>query len=124
MFKFLTRLISGTLKLVSKRGTSQYDVDLKFQTKRLSSKLFGYISKTEASVAANLKLDYKFAKTKEQRVMFAFSLADRSPKNLVDIRGTCSLFSTSYPNFNFDANFKLQVCSFVMRLEPNRVFHF
>ncbi|KAJ3640007.1 hypothetical protein Zmor_003331 [Zophobas morio] len=100
--------LQGTLKLVSKRGTSQYDVDLKFQTKRLSSKLFGYISKTEASVAANLKLDYKFAKTKEQRVMFAFSLADRSPKNLVDIRGTCSLFSTSYPNFNFDANFKLQ----------------
>ncbi|KYB29704.1 hypothetical protein TcasGA2_TC031518 [Tribolium castaneum] len=100
--------LQGTLKLVSKRGTSQYDVDLKFQTKRLTSKLFGYISRTEASVAANLKLDYKFAYTKEQRVMFAFSLANRSPRNLVDYRGACSLFSTSYPHFNFDANLQFK----------------
>lgn len=87
-------------------------MDLKFQTKRLTSKLFGYISKSEASIAANLKLDYKFSLTKEQRVLLEFSLANRSPKNLIDIRGTCSLFSTSYPNFNFDAKFIFQVCLF------------
>lgn len=101
--------IIGTLKLVSKKGTSQYDVDLKFQTKRLTSKLFGYISKANASIATSLKLDYKFVHTKEQRVMFEFSLANRSPKHIMDIRGTCSLKSTAYPNFNFDAKLKFQV---------------
>lgn len=86
-------------------------MDLKFQTKRLTSKVFGYISKTDASVATNLKLDYKFANTKEQRVVFDFSLANRSSPNIAAILGDCSLLSTAYPHFNFDALLKLQVGS-------------
>lgn len=90
---------------------SQYDVNLEFQTKRLESTLFGYISKTDAMVATNLKLDYKFVNTKKHRVAFDFSLANRSSRNIVAIVGDCSLLSTAYPNFNFDTFLKIQVSS-------------
>lgn len=84
-------------------------MDLKFQTKRLSSKLFGYISKTDASIATNLQLDYKFVGAKEERVVLNFSFANRSTRNLMAVIGNASLASTAHPHVNFDAMCKLQV---------------
>lgn len=94
---------------MSKRGISQYTVDLKFETKRLRSKLFGYISTTESSVDASLYTDYKFFKTKEQRLSIKFGFANRSPKNMVVLVGFCNLNSTAYPNLNIDTNVTFQV---------------
>lgn len=84
-------------------------MDLKFQTKRLSSKLFGYISKTDASIATNLQLDYKFVHAKEERVVLNFSFANRSTRNLMAIIGNANLDSSAHPYLNFDALCKLQV---------------
>lgn len=95
--------------MLSKRGISQYTVDLKFETKRLHSKLFGYISTTESSVEATLYSDYKFYRTKEQRLTMKFGVSNRSPKNMVVIIGFCSLNSTAYPNLNIDSNVTFQV---------------
>lgn len=104
----------GTIKSVTKKGITQFDVDLKFQTKRLSSKLFGYISKTDASIATNLQLDYKFVHAKEERVVLNFSFANRSTRNLMAVIGDASLISTAHPHINFDALCKLQVSQFLL----------
>ncbi|XP_066155546.1 uncharacterized protein Apoltp [Euwallacea fornicatus] len=100
--------LQGFVDLISKKDISQYTVDLKFETKRFSSKLFGYVSKTEYSLGSNLHLDYKFVGAKEQRVSFQSSLANRSKKNLVVFRGSCNVQSTAYPSFNFDSNATFQ----------------
>ncbi|XP_030755989.1 uncharacterized protein LOC115882214 [Sitophilus oryzae] len=100
--------LQGSVDLISKRDIAQYTVDLKFNTKRLASKLFGYISKTESSVGTDLHLDYKFVGTKEERVSFKFSLANRSRKTLDRYIGTCDVESTAYPNFNFNTNVTFQ----------------
>ncbi|KAF7269539.1 hypothetical protein GWI33_017432 [Rhynchophorus ferrugineus] len=100
--------LQGSVDLISKRDISQYTVDLKFHTKRLTSKLFGYISKTESSAGTDLHLDYKFVNAREERVSFRFSGANRSRKNLAKIIGTCELQSTSYPKFNFNTNVTFQ----------------
>ncbi|KAK4871887.1 hypothetical protein RN001_016011 [Aquatica leii] len=103
--------IQGELKWVSKKGVSQGDVDLKFQTKRLISKLFGYISKTDASVGTNLKLDYKFVNTKEQRAILDVSLANRSTRTLMALLGDIRVETTAYPHFNFEGALKFQRAS-------------
>lgn len=99
----------GSLKWVTKKGISQCDVDLKFQTKRLTSKLFGYISKSDASIGTNLKLDYKFVNTREHRAILDFSLANRSTRTMVAILGNIRIETTAYSHFNFDAALKFQV---------------
>ncbi|KAF5300365.1 hypothetical protein FQR65_LT00986 [Abscondita terminalis] len=103
--------IQGTLKWISKKGVSQGDVDLKFQTKRLTSKLFGYISKTDASIGTNLKLDYKFVNTKEQRVVVEVLLANRSTRTLMALLGDIKVETSAYPHFNFESALKFQRAS-------------
>lgn len=94
---------------MSKKGISQYTVDLKFETKRLYSKLFGYISKSESSLEVNLYQDYKFHHTREQRITLKFGVANRSRKNMIVVVGFCNLNSTAYPNMNFASNATFQV---------------
>lgn len=88
---------------------SQWDVDLKFQTKRLMSKLFGYVSVQEMSIGTNLKLDYRFVSTQEHRVTLDFEAVNRSTRNLAALLGHVRVETTSYPHFNFDAAVKYQV---------------
>ncbi|KAL3290379.1 hypothetical protein HHI36_023721 [Cryptolaemus montrouzieri] len=99
--------IQGSVKMINKRGVFQYDVDLKFQTKRVTSKLFGYISKTPATLATQLRMMYKFPKATEQGIDLSFSLANRSKRNIMDIQGAASLESSSYPQYDFDSKLKL-----------------
>lgn len=51
--------LAGTLKVVTKKGISQYDIKLRFDTKRLTAILMGYVTDSEASTSTKLKLDYK-----------------------------------------------------------------
>ncbi|KAF5274561.1 hypothetical protein FQA39_LY07173 [Lamprigera yunnana] len=100
--------IQGTLKWVSKKGVGQCDVDLKFHTKRLTSQLFGYLSKTDASVGSNLKLYYKFVNTQEQRAALEILLANRSTRTLTALLGDLRLETSNYPHFNFESALKFQ----------------
>ncbi|XP_060537065.1 uncharacterized protein LOC132708634 isoform X2 [Cylas formicarius] len=100
--------LQGSIDYISKKDISQYTVDLKFHTKRLTSKLFGYISKTESSIGADLHLDYRFQHTRQHRVSLKFSLANRSRKNIAIIIGTCDVRSSAYPNVNFNTNVTFQ----------------
>ncbi|KAG5880871.1 hypothetical protein JTB14_004019 [Gonioctena quinquepunctata] len=93
---------------MSKKGISQYSIDLKFGTKRFISRLYGYISKTESSLEASLYNDYKFLHMKEQRVTLTFGAANRSHKNIVVFEGFSRLVSSAYPNMNFAANATIQ----------------
>ncbi|CAG9816912.1 unnamed protein product [Phaedon cochleariae] len=99
---------SGNVDLMSKKGISQYSVELKFETKRFYSKLYGYITTSGTSIQASLFNDYKFQHTKEQRVTFEFSGANRSRKNMIVFDGAYNLVSTAYPNMNVAANATFQ----------------
>ncbi|XP_018566495.1 uncharacterized protein LOC108907336 [Anoplophora glabripennis] len=100
--------LDGSIDLMSKKSISQYTVDIKFETKRLNSKLFGYISKSESSLEVNLYQDYKFHHTKEQRITLKFGVANRSRNNMVVVLGFCNLNSSAYPNLNFASNATFQ----------------
>lgn len=106
--------VLGSVEVMSKNDVTQYALDLKFVTKRLTSKIFGYILKSDASINVDLNLDYKFIKTKEQRVSLNFSIANRSRKGLNVVTLTCKLNTTAYQNFNFDTNVKLTVIKNVL----------
>lgn len=100
--------LEGTVKQITKSGISQYDVDLKFKTKRLNSKLYGYISRDDASVSSTLKFTYKFQNTKEHIVLTDFSLSNRSTKNIFVLHGDAKVTASAYPNYNFNSTFSLQ----------------
>ncbi|KAJ8914493.1 hypothetical protein NQ315_002765 [Exocentrus adspersus] len=100
--------LEGSIDSMSKRGISQYTVDLKFETKRLNSKLFGYISKSESSLEVNMYQDYKFQNAKEQRIVLKFGVANRSRNNMVIVVGFCNLTCTAYPYLNFVSNATFQ----------------
>ncbi|XP_045482614.1 uncharacterized protein LOC123686485 [Harmonia axyridis] len=99
--------IKGSINFVNKRGISQYHVDMKFQTKRVTAKMFGYISKKQVTIATQLRLLYKFPNAPEQGVDLAFSLANRSKRNFMDIQGSAKFESSSYPQYDFDSKVKL-----------------
>ncbi|KAK9890371.1 hypothetical protein WA026_010464 [Henosepilachna vigintioctopunctata] len=99
--------IQGSVKLLTKKSISQYDVNLKLQTKRVTSKLFGYITKTPTTIATRLRMLYKFPTSKEQGIDFICSLANKSKRNIMDIQGTAVLESSSYPQYDFSSKLNL-----------------
>lgn len=103
-------MFSGEIEYISKKGISQYTVDVMFETKRFSSKTFGYISTGEASfIEASLYTDYKFQYTKEQRLTIKFGAANKSRRNIVILFGFWNFNTTAYPNLNVDGNVTYQV---------------
>lgn len=106
---YLYPFVSGTLKWVEKAGVSQCDVDLKFQTKRLTSKLFGYISKTESSLGTDFKVDYAFVNTQPQWIKFYFIYANRSPASYFSFFSNSTLETTAYPQFNYKSSLIFKV---------------
>jgi len=50
--------MTGTVKVTDKKGIQQHELSLLFETKRLQTKLTGYIIYTEPSIAAKLSIDY------------------------------------------------------------------
>lgn len=101
--------ITGSVKLISKAGISQYDVDLKFKTKRLASKLFGYVSLSKTSVTSTLKLDYKFVDKREHEVLVDVTLARRFSPNMEVITAEAKVAASAYPSYNFNSTLTLQV---------------
>jgi hypothetical protein len=101
LFIYKSSFFTGNLKWIEKKGVSQCDVNLEFNTKKVLMKLFGYVRKSEASVSTNLRLDYKFPKEKTETVKIEAELSNRTIKSLFHVRGNLKLESTAYPQFNF-----------------------
>lgn len=93
--------LSGTIRNAWKNDVMQCDVDLTFRTKKVWSKLVGYVVKRNASLASDFKLDYQLQKMpKKETLQFEVSLVNRSSKTLTQKTADMKLHSTAYPQLN------------------------
>lgn len=99
--------LSGTVKIIDKNEINQCDVNLEFKTKKLSTKLFGYISRGSSSFSADLKLSYHFSTPEYVRVTLKW--VNKSSKSLTQFNGGFSLDTSAYKHFNFESSLKYQV---------------
>uniref|UniRef100_W4VR36 Putative lipoprotein n=1 Tax=Corethrella appendiculata TaxID=1370023 RepID=W4VR36_9DIPT len=98
--------MAGTIKATDKKGILQFDVNLQFETKKLQTKLGGYITRTDASVSSKMTFDYRFLDNPQQTIDFEAELANRSNRGRTEIIGSLQLKSTAYPYLNFTTNMK------------------
>lgn len=93
--------LSGTIRNAWKNNVSQCDVDLTFRTKKVWSKLVGYIVRRNVSLAADFQLDYQLQKMpKKETLQLDISLSDRSSNTLTHKAADLKLRSTAYPQLN------------------------
>lgn len=97
--------LSGNVKLNDKKGIMQYDVNLRFETKRFQTELAGSITRRELSLSTNLKADYKFMDGPTQTIEFEADLNNRGQKFRSDVNGAVKWKSTAYPKYNFAGDF-------------------
>ncbi|XP_031834655.2 apolipoprotein lipid transfer particle isoform X2 [Nomia melanderi] len=93
--------LTGTIRNAWKNDVLQCDVDLFYRTKRIWSKLVGYVVKRNASLASDFQLDYQMQKMpRKETLRFEISLANRSSKTLTYKSADMKLHSTAYPQLN------------------------
>ncbi|XP_066586148.1 uncharacterized protein Apoltp [Prorops nasuta] len=93
--------ITGTVKNGEKNNVSQCDIDLTFQTKRVWSKLIGYIVKRNTSISGDFQLNYQLQKMpRKETLHLEVSLTNRSSKTLSHKAAELKLHSTAYPQLN------------------------
>lgn len=94
-------IISGAIRNAQKNNVSQFDIDLTFQTKRVWSKLIGYIVQRNISLAGDFQLDYQLQHMpKRETLHLEVSLSNRSSKTLTYKTAELKLQSTAYPQLN------------------------
>lgn len=80
---------------------SQCDIDLSFATKKIKSRVQGYIMKRDISLTGNVKLDYQLSKSpKKETLQVEIALINRSTKTLAHKEANFKLHSTAYPQLN------------------------
>lgn len=93
--------VSGVIRNAEKSNISQFDIDLTFQTKRVWSKLVGYIVKRNTSLAGDFQLDYQLQRMpRKETLHLEVSLSNRSTKVLTYKSADLKLHSTAYPQLN------------------------
>ncbi|EZA49996.1 Apolipophorins [Ooceraea biroi] len=93
--------MSGAIRNAHKNNVSQFDIDLTFQTKRVWSKLVGYIVKHNISLAGDFQLEYQLQRMpKKESLHLEISLSNRSSKTLTHKAAELKLHSTAYPQLN------------------------
>lgn len=93
--------LSGTIRNAHKNNVSQFDIDLTFQTKRVWSKLVGYVVKRNTSLAGDFQLDYQVQRMpKKESLHLEISISNRSSKTLTHKTADLKLQSTAYPQLN------------------------
>ncbi|XP_024879673.1 uncharacterized protein LOC112459670 [Temnothorax curvispinosus] len=93
--------ISGVIRNAQKNNVSQFDIDLTFQTKRVWSKLVGYIVRRNISLAGDFQLDYQLQRMpRKETLHLEVSLSNRSSKTLTYKAAEMKLHSTAYPQLN------------------------
>lgn len=102
----------GKVTVITKKDIKQWDIELKFETKRLKSKWEGYVIRSPTSTLSKMGVDYRFIETKEEHIDFEIEYADRSKIHPVKVRNihvaNLKLSSTAYPKLNFVLNNQLQ----------------
>lgn len=94
-------ITSGAIRNAQKNNISQFDIDLTFQTKRVWSKLIGYIVQRNISLAGDFQLDYQLQRMpKKETLHLEISLSNRSSKTLTHKTADLKLQSTAYPQLN------------------------
>ena len=102
-------MILGIIRNQDKSNSSQCDIDLRFETKNLSSHVFGYVLKSNNSVSGNVKIEYRFhERSKDEVLQTEFSLINRSTKTLTYKAADMKLHSTAYPQLNIVAGLRYQ----------------
>lgn len=97
--------MSGAIRNAQKNNVSQFDIDLTFQTKRVWSKLVGYIVKRNTSLAGDFQLDYQLQRMpRKETLHLEISLSNRSTKTLTHKAADLKLHSTAYPKLNAEIN--------------------
>lgn len=99
--------LTGAIRKTEKNGKLQYDIDVTFETKRMQSKMVGFVSRTEASYSTRVNLSYKFSDADIQQIMIEANYADRSQRNRLELSGDFKHESTAYPQYNFITKMKL-----------------
>ncbi|KZC12617.1 Vitellogenin, partial [Dufourea novaeangliae] len=93
--------LSGTIRNAWKNDVLQCDVDMTFRTKKVWSKLVGYLVKRNVSLASDFQLEYQLQKMpKKETLQLEVSLANRSSKTLTHKAADLKLRSTAYPQLN------------------------
>ncbi|KAK9498024.1 hypothetical protein O3M35_003910 [Rhynocoris fuscipes] len=101
--------LSGSIKWVAKKGISQCDIDIDFQTNRFETIIIGYVRISEASFATRVNLDYRFGGTGQlETVASELEIMDKSTKNLKYYIGQLQIESTAYPYINSITSLKFQ----------------
>ncbi|XP_045507000.1 apolipophorins [Colias croceus] len=95
--------LSGTLKVKSKGGVTQWDVTADFQTKQLASRLVGYYTINGPTHGTKLQLDYQFYKNPKQTIKMEGVYSERSLNYRHDLYGELAMDFTAYPSYNFYA---------------------
>lgn len=94
-------LVEGTIRNASKNNVSQCNVDLTFQTKKVWSKLVGYIARRNISLTSVFNLEYQLqTMPKKETVRLELSSSNRSSKTLTHKTIDLKLHSTAYPQLN------------------------
>lgn len=98
--------MAGLIKTVDKNNVTQHDIDLRFETKKMSSSAIGYIIKTETSLTTKMQYSYKFAGKPEQSIDIDTELANRSQRlrERTEYTGLLKFVSSQYPQYNFALN--------------------
>ncbi|XP_034937258.1 uncharacterized protein Apoltp [Chelonus insularis] len=92
--------LSGMVKDTHKNNVTQWDIDLSFQTKKIKSRMRGYIIRRTISLTGNIKLDYQLKNMNKETLQVEISLLNRSTKTLVYKEANLMLQSSAYPQLN------------------------
>ncbi|CAG9568621.1 unnamed protein product [Danaus chrysippus] len=93
--------LSGSIKVKSKGGVTQWDITADFQTKQLASRLIGYYTVNGPTQGTKLQLDYQFYKTAKQTIKIEGIYSKRAMAYRYDVYGELSMQFTAYPVYNF-----------------------
>nr|XP_003701542.2 PREDICTED: uncharacterized protein LOC100880818 isoform X1 [Megachile rotundata] len=93
--------LSGTIRSAWKNNVSQCDIDLTFRTKKVWSKLVGYIVRRNVSLAGDFQLKYQLHNMpKKETLQLEVLFSNRSSKTLTHKTADLKLRSTAYPQLN------------------------
>ncbi|XP_043519972.1 uncharacterized protein LOC122533896 [Frieseomelitta varia] len=113
---------SGTIRNAQKNNVSQCDVDLTFQTKRVWSKLGGYIVRRNVSLTSVFQLEYQLQRMpKKETLRLELSSFNRSLKPITHKTVDLELQSSAYPQLNTEikASYKQALGQLELRAEVN-----
>ncbi|KPJ14886.1 Apolipophorin, partial [Papilio machaon] len=93
--------LSGTVKVKTKGGVTQWDITTDFQTRQLASRLIGYYTLNGPTHGAKLQLDYEFYRNPKQTIRLEGVYSERVLGYRHDLYGELSMDFTAYPGYNF-----------------------